>query len=138
MICQHWFVHQHVCREDPQPIVQDDGAPDWVDVATYEPRRGGDDLDDDVSAIWAEVQGSDIFIDIPNISKYRPHEVYRIRTRTLSPALLRSYARLWALSEPARVAMSTGKFQLRARVIRDLLALRRIADCTTKSCCSGC
>lgn len=114
-------MHRYACLEDPEPVVQDDGDPDWVDVETYEPHHG-----DVVSSVWAESENSDIFVDITNISKYRPQEVYRLHTKTLSPALLRSYRELWDLPEPARSAKSLGGLKLHMNTVRSLLVLKQV------------
>ena len=44
--------------------------------------------------MWATREGPEIFIDIPNASRYR-EEVIRVRTKTMSPAFLKFYRDLW-------------------------------------------
>ncbi|RPD80646.1 hypothetical protein L226DRAFT_529112 [Lentinus tigrinus ALCF2SS1-7] len=104
--CQrkHWMVHRYVCTRNPHaPIIDDDGDSEWIDIETYEPNYDSDDdLEDD--AVWATVEGPEIFIDIPlsSVSWYRKDDVLRIRTKTFSPAFLRSYKSLWQLSRADR------------------------------------
>ncbi|TBU49069.1 hypothetical protein BD309DRAFT_910846 [Dichomitus squalens] len=96
--CQekHWFIHRSVCRrEDDGAIILDDGDPAWEDVDTYRPKLRDPDALLDTGALWATRTGAEIFIDIPNASKYRQGEVFRVRTKTMSPAFLKSYRGLW-------------------------------------------
>ncbi|KAI1789028.1 hypothetical protein LXA43DRAFT_601416 [Ganoderma leucocontextum] len=84
---QHWFIHRSVWKGGPYTdIVDDDGE-------VY--RLGGSRLALDTRAPWADREGPEIFIDIPNVSRYRKGEVFRIRTKTMSPVFLKSYRALW-------------------------------------------
>ena len=87
----HWFVHRYLCARD-EDILLDDGDPAWEDIDTYRPEQRNRILR--TSAVWATREGPEIFIDIPNTSRYR-EEVLRIRTKTMSPAFLKSYRELW-------------------------------------------
>ncbi len=94
LVSQHWFVHRSVCRgSDYADIAEDDGDLAWEDVEVYRPRSSTEAMLD-ARAVWADQEGPEIFIDIPNISIYR-NEVFRIRTKTMSPAFLKSYRALW-------------------------------------------
>ncbi|KAI0722193.1 hypothetical protein C8T65DRAFT_134783 [Cerioporus squamosus] len=105
IMTQHWMVHRYLCtRDSPTTIIDDDDDdPEWMDIEIYDPTYDDDDnLEDD--AVWATMEGSEILIDIPlsSVSWYRKDEVLRIRTKTFSPAFLRSYKRLWQLSRADR------------------------------------
>ena len=65
----------------------------------------------DAKALWAghDREGPEIFIDIPNASRYR-NEVFRIRTKTMSPVFLKSYRALWRVRErPVRRVLQSGE-----------------------------
>ncbi|KAI1792877.1 hypothetical protein LXA43DRAFT_886436 [Ganoderma leucocontextum] len=96
--CQrkHWLVHRYACRSSARrvnPIAEDDCDPDWIDIETYKPDYDDHRLTED--DLYAHKKGPEIFIDIPNVSACREGEVVRVRTRTLSPAFLRSYRASW-------------------------------------------
>ncbi|KAI0640690.1 hypothetical protein C8Q79DRAFT_434884 [Trametes meyenii] len=106
--CQrrHWNIHREFCN-DRRPagypeVVDDDGDPDWIDDATFHERKGCDAYSkywERRWPLWSEREGPEIFIDIPNISKYRKGEIMRIRTRTLSPQCLKAYKLLWTITK---------------------------------------
>ena len=101
-------MHQYVCKGSGFPnIVEDDGDPAWENVETYRPTSGTEAVLDSGKALWTDRdrEGPEIFIDIPNTSRYR-NEVFRIRTKTMSPAFLQSYRAIW---------------QIRSRQLRDVL-----------------
>ena len=101
---KHWFTHRYACRRSAphaNPILEDDGDPNWIDVEIYAPRYEDDALVE--GALLANKEGAEIFIDIPNDSPYRKGEVMRIRTRTLSVAFLRSYRAQWELPPGERL-----------------------------------
>ncbi|KAI1789029.1 hypothetical protein LXA43DRAFT_601353 [Ganoderma leucocontextum] len=106
MECQkrHWYVHRYECKQGIS-IVDDDGDPNWVDVETYKPAPYQDnDLSD--SQVWENDENPEIFVDIPETSWYQKGDFYRIRTKSLSPALLRSYKHLWQLPAKERALKS--------------------------------
>ncbi|PIL36882.1 hypothetical protein GSI_00572 [Ganoderma sinense ZZ0214-1] len=84
------------CKEGLS-IISDDGDPEWVDVETIEPPSYEDDNLPDMN-VWEINENPEIFVDIPEKSWYRKGDVYRIRTKCLSPALLRSYKDLWEVN----------------------------------------
>ncbi|KAI0364551.1 hypothetical protein BV20DRAFT_1029529 [Pilatotrama ljubarskyi] len=99
--CQrrHWTIHREFCAErsssECSEVIDDDGDPDWNDVKDFHAPKVPDPHWDKRWPVWAEREGPEIFIDIPNVSQYRRGEVMRLRTRTLSPECLKAYKRLW-------------------------------------------
>ena len=77
------------------PIQDDDGDPAWETIGAY------NDIfqDDHVNAIpdvWRPSPSGELFIDFPHpFPRYAEGEVIRIRSKTLSPAMLRSYRLPW-------------------------------------------
>ncbi|TFK92956.1 hypothetical protein K466DRAFT_658870 [Polyporus arcularius HHB13444] len=102
--CQlkHWLVHRYVCRKNPldAPIVVWDDDSDWEDVEVYKPSYDDGALSD--AAIWRKDIGVELFVDIPTCSRFLPGVVFRLRSRTFSPAFLRSYRDLWQLPKRVR------------------------------------
>ncbi|KAI0630463.1 hypothetical protein C8Q77DRAFT_1160051 [Trametes polyzona] len=101
--CQrrHWPIHREFCKSDTTnefpDIVDDDGDPNWVDVDDFRaPAVPDKDFRRDWP-LWAEREGPEIFIDIANDSPFRKGEIFRIRTKTLSPECLKAYKRLWSV-----------------------------------------
>ena len=86
-------------------MVEDDGDPDWVDVDDFHVPPDRYHVSDKGWPLFAEREGPEIFIDIPNVSLYRKGEIIRVRTRTLSPDCLKAYKMLWvvAFTNAARV-----------------------------------
>ncbi|KAL1938226.1 hypothetical protein VTO73DRAFT_11870 [Trametes versicolor] len=104
--CQvkHWFVHQYVCKKGlaVDPIIDDDGDPDWIDDETYDTTYWDQNgIEDEL--VWGYIERWEFFIDIEHPSPYRKGEVYRIRSKTLSPEFLRSYRWYWKLPSDDRV-----------------------------------
>ena len=108
---QHWFVHRYFCASEASDtsIPDWDGDPEWVDVETYDPyyRKHPTEVE-----AWAEAKGAECFIDIPCTSRNRKGEVFRVRTKTLSPASLRLYRELWDLPIDMRKQVESGKLPL--------------------------
>ncbi|RPD57292.1 hypothetical protein L227DRAFT_655689 [Lentinus tigrinus ALCF2SS1-6] len=100
-LCQqkHWFVHRYVCKKGipKNPVHKDDGNPDWVDVGEYYDTNYSPDAMLSTSQIWSEQPGADICIDVRHPSPYRPLDMFRLRTTTLSPAFLRYFRWHWEL-----------------------------------------
>ncbi|KAI0676155.1 hypothetical protein C8Q78DRAFT_1066691 [Trametes maxima] len=106
--CQrrHWIIHREFCNNPRSAgyakVVDDDGDADWIDEATFHGPQGRD-IDSEYWErcwpIWSEREGPEIFIDIPNISRYRKGEIMRIRTKTLSPQCLKAYKLLWTITK---------------------------------------
>ena len=90
------MVHRYACKSsarDINPIIEDDGDPDWVNIETYNPHY--DDTRLRENSFSSTKKDAEIFIDVLNASPYRKGEVVRIRTRTLSPTFLRSCRASW-------------------------------------------
>lgn len=102
---QHWTIHREFCRTgsaNPHPgIMKDDGDPAWIDVGAFRPRVIPDKEHEHDWPLFAEREGAEIFVDIAHDSPYRKGDIFRIRTRTLSPACLKAYKRLWTSELPA-------------------------------------
>ncbi|KAI0701116.1 hypothetical protein C8T65DRAFT_656734 [Cerioporus squamosus] len=100
-LCQqkHWFVHRYVCRKGipADPVGVDDGDPDWVDVQERYDTSYPEDVILSTSQVWSSRPGADICIDVHHPSPYRPMDMFRIRTTTLSPAFLRYFRWYWDL-----------------------------------------
>ncbi|TFK89504.1 hypothetical protein K466DRAFT_545150 [Polyporus arcularius HHB13444] len=100
-LCQqkHWFVHRYVCKKGipADPVGVDDGDPDWVDANEHYNTAYPEDVVLSASQVWSSRPGADICIDVQNPSPYRPLDMFRIRTRTLSPAFLRYFRLHWDL-----------------------------------------
>ncbi|RDX43885.1 hypothetical protein OH76DRAFT_1560065, partial [Lentinus brumalis] len=102
-LCQqkHWFVHRYVCKKGipADPVGVDDGDPDWVDVGERYDTSYPEDVILATSQVWSSRPGADICIDVQHHSPYRPMDIIRIRTTTLSPAFLRYFRWYWKLEE---------------------------------------
>ncbi|KAI1789030.1 hypothetical protein LXA43DRAFT_1022996 [Ganoderma leucocontextum] len=111
--CQalHWYVHKYVCRKglDADPVMDDDGDPDWVDVDKYAPKYRDENLETG-SLVWADISGFDVFLDIPHPNPYHKGEVLRIRSKTLSCEFLRSYRNAWLLPKRQRAKFAENTF----------------------------
>lgn len=84
------------------PIADDDGDPDWVDEEKYDTSYWDQNgIEDEL--VWGSIERSERFVDIEHPSPYRKGEVYRIRSKTLSPEFLRSYRWYWRLPSDDRV-----------------------------------
>ncbi|KAH9893606.1 hypothetical protein C8Q73DRAFT_697629 [Cubamyces lactineus] len=113
LYCQrlHWIIHREACKKDLSAVfdgmVEDDGDPDWVDVDDFHVPPDRYHVSDKGWPLFAEREGPEIFIDIPNVSVYRKGEIIRVRTRTLSPDCLKAYKMLWvvAYTNTARVVV---------------------------------
>ncbi|KAI0640701.1 hypothetical protein C8Q79DRAFT_920935 [Trametes meyenii] len=107
-LCQyrHWFVHQYVCKKGlpEDPIIDDDGDPDWEDIDIYQTRWDCYDLnlEDKFVWSWAHSDGG-IFIDIKHPSAYHKGETFRIHSKTLSSQFLHSYRFHWQMPHHARI-----------------------------------
>ncbi|CDO69713.1 hypothetical protein BN946_scf184851.g101 [Trametes cinnabarina] len=111
LYCQriHWVYHREFCKNlsENTEIIDDDGDPAWVDMDDFRPKAFPDPYWDSNWSPWAEREGPEIFIDIKHPSHYRPGEIIRLRTRTLSPVCLSVYKRYWTLPEEARDILDT-------------------------------
>ena len=88
-------------------IVEWDDDPEWEDMQIYKPCYDDSALSN--AAIWRTDIGVDLFVDIPTCSRYMPGVVYRLRSRTFSPAFLRSYRDLWRLPRRVRTKKQAGE-----------------------------
>ncbi|KAI0640672.1 hypothetical protein C8Q79DRAFT_930344 [Trametes meyenii] len=99
----HWITHREFCTSttcDYEKIIEDDGDPTWVDVDDFHPpKKPVPDRGLLNCSLWAEREGAEIFIDVPNSSAYHPGQVMRLQTKTLSPECLKRYKQLWTVSE---------------------------------------
>ncbi len=100
---QHWFIHQYVCKKGLpyDPVTEDDGDPDWVDIETYKPSCPDEAGLEFVA--WDDTKDREIYIDIPYANRYHKGEMIRLRSRTLTPEFLRWYRSLWQLPDWERV-----------------------------------
>ena len=114
---QHWFVHRYVCKKGlaGDPVMDDDGDPDWDTLPDeYDTHYYEDLVGSGSSRTWSQYENAEIFIDIPHPSHFRKGEVFRIRTTTLSPVMLRYIKWYWGCArylwskELVKVVRATG------------------------------
>ncbi|KAL1938189.1 hypothetical protein VTO73DRAFT_11833 [Trametes versicolor] len=108
---QHWYIHREFCKPDNTndypTIIDDDGEPDWIEVDDFHPPTTGNVSVPPWSAEWdlfADGEGREIFIDIPNDSPFRKGEIWRVKTCTLSPTCLKAYRAVWNQAKAAAKA----------------------------------
>ncbi|KAI1789027.1 hypothetical protein LXA43DRAFT_601347 [Ganoderma leucocontextum] len=94
---EHWRVHRYTCKSEglDAEILEDDDDPDWEDV---EPCEAVIHESRFLEESWNPKRGREIFVDIPNPSRSRKGEVWRVRSRTLHPLFLKGYRFFWAMS----------------------------------------
>lgn len=96
------MIHREFCKSDTTTdhtgIIDDDGSVDWVDVDEFKLPAIVNDKNpwEQKWPLFADSEGPEIFIDVPNDSPFRKGEVVRLKTRTLSPECLKAYRSLWA------------------------------------------
>ncbi|RPD63188.1 hypothetical protein L227DRAFT_417081 [Lentinus tigrinus ALCF2SS1-6] len=119
----------------PETVPDDDNDPDWVDEDVYRPQYLESSLSD--REVWRKNEGREFFIDITRVGFHRQTEVFRIRSRNLSPAFLRSYRDLWQLPPRVRKKMSASKYSglgLMTTIFQTDILVRRTSSYAESEC----